>query len=364
MPATRILRMHRAVVQTVSAVSCRRVISVDGRSHRGRFAVLAALLILSACSPTMTGSHSTDIAEQSRTSEPTAPGSPPSAMAEASPRPTDEATPPAALVDRVESPELVLRLEEWVLGIGEPYPAPPLLTVLDDGRVITRGEESDAGDLRLVVRTLTPAGLARLGDEVRGTGLFEVSADHVSRSLSDPEPLGAGRLIAQFTYGAAPNQVVVRSSISAPAGESPSEATPEVQRLTELRSRLLTLESWLPVEAWIERGALPYLARGFMIRVQPAFEDLEPGAVTWPLREWIETLHGTWNRQLHCGVITLDEASAIVAELHAAGLRTVDERPISGLDGVVWTHLGAQDESYMFELVIVPLTPDGAPSCW
>jgi hypothetical protein len=306
--------------------------------------------------------NTTQVAEGSQTPGPTARERTPSPIAEASPRATGETTPPAALGGtRDTSSQLVLRFEQWVIGVGAPYPWPPSLTVLDDGRVVTHGEDSDAGNLNLVVRMLTPAGLARLHEEVRETGLFEASADYESWSLPDAEPLGGS--IAQFTYGPAPDEVVVRSSIPGSAGESPFELSSEVERLTELSARLLTLESWLPADAWIEPEQLPYLAGEFTIRIQPAFVDLEPGAVTWPLRGWIESFHGTWNPHMHCGVITFDEASAIVAELEAAGLRNVGGRPISGLDRVTWTHLRVQEEPRVFELVIVPLTPDGVPAC-
>jgi hypothetical protein len=309
--------------------------------------------------------NTTQTAEGSHTPGPTAPGSTLSPIAEGSPRVTDEARPSIALGGiRDTSPRLVLWFERWAIGVGPPYPWPPSLTVLDDGRVVTHAEDSDAGNLHLVVRRLTPAGLARVDEEVRGTGLFEASANYESGSLSDAELLGSGGSFTQFTYGHPPNQVVVRWSTPGPAVESPVELTSEVKRLTELSALLLTLESWLPGDAWIEPEPLPYLAGEFIIRIQPGFMDLEPGAAFLPLREWVEMFHGTWNRQLHCGVIAFDEASAIAAELDAAGQRNVGGRAISGLDRGVWTHLRAQEEPGVFELVIVPLTADGVPACW
>jgi hypothetical protein len=124
------------------------------------------------------------------------------------------------------------------------------LTVLEDGRIITTSYPYGAEDPSqgtTVERRLTAAGTQLLRDELDATGLsFLTSSDW----LPVDQP-----------WDGLPSSL----EVGLPGGETSVVSwllvcsNPEAEALDALAARLLTLDEWLPPNAWADANAKPYV---------------------------------------------------------------------------------------------------------
>ena len=207
--------------------------------------ILAAVLI----GPRLGGSSASHIALPSPSTSATAQGSfSPSASALAAPDcsqtplPSQSSSP--APSEDPGTASLVLRL--WKEGPRRFH----ALTVLEDGRIITTSYPAGAEDPQQgtsVERRLTAAGTQLLRDELDATGLtFLTSSDW----LPVDQP-----------WDGLPSSL----EVGLPGGETSVVSwlllcsNPETEALDALAARVLTLDEWLPPNAWADANAKPYV---------------------------------------------------------------------------------------------------------
>jgi len=237
----------------------------------------------------------------------------------------------------------------------------PGFTLTGDGRVIMVG----AQDLiypgpalpALNVRRLTDEGIQLVLREAVGSGQLDDDADW----------LGANRFVADapdsvFTLHADGREVSVRVyALGILDPERPSD-WPQVsadelaahRSLRALSDRLMTLDAWLPSDAWADPAWQPYEAAAIRLLVRdadgeapnpdgPPFQELP-----WPVTGDPATFGdpAAWAEDARCGVVAGADSGAWYAALADANQLTR------------WTSGG-----HRYALTIRPLLPDEAQTC-
>ncbi|HEX7197101.1 MAG TPA: hypothetical protein VF364_09755 [Candidatus Limnocylindria bacterium] len=238
----------------------------------------------------------------------------------------------------------------------------PSFVLLGDGRVIMQGAQTlefpGPAYPALVERTLTEEGIQAVLATVEATNLF----------TADLELRGAQNIVADaadtlFTIDAGGQAVTVSiyglgtllPDMEPPPGVSSGEI--EAHRiLGQLNDGLMTLDSWLPADAWEPEGWQPFEPEAFRLYVRDVTnEPMEGGDMAPQLREWPtdddpaafgeeEEFFGDGTR---CGVVDGDLGAAWLEELAAANQMTL------------WT----DDGDRRFSVLARPVLPHEDPAC-
>ena len=286
---------------------------------------------------------------------------------------------PTALPSVISSPtplpnHVSLPLPTWDPGVGtlvlRLWMEAPLrahvLTLLEDGYVITtnypHGAPEGPNEGSAAERRLTAAGVQLVRDELEATGLtFSDSADYFPEGPLDGTP-------ASLEVAQSGGETTVINWWSGAVGR-------EVEALRTLESRLLTLEEWLPASAWADASARPYAAARYLIVIRstpwggnPDDLPVESDTVSWPLDNGVDAYgdaveivnqEGDANGDGpgRCRVVDVEEATAVVEALEAAGAALDD--PLNGIR----FSLGARAAGRLVSISFVPILPLAETSC-
>ncbi len=208
----------------------------------------------------------------------------------------------------------------------------PLFVLTGDGRVIVQGAQTleypGPALPPLVERQLSEAGVQAILNALEGTNLFAGELE-----LRGMQGMVADATDTVFTLDAGGRQSTVTvyalgmlmPDMPPPTGMD--EAELEAHRvLSTLNDRLMTLDDWLPSDAWTSGDWRPYEPTAYRLYVrdvtdQPMDED-PPGAVLdWPTDD-DPAAFGTelpdFGDGTRCGVVESDAATAWHAALAAA----------------------------------------------
>jgi hypothetical protein len=298
----------------------------------------------------------------------------PSAAASGSVAPSPSAAPsatpppPVATEPAVSGDALLLR----VVSLGGPTDPASMLpgtVVTEDGTVIWRPVSTTffAGYL---TRRLTDDGLAELRSIVFGDGLLDADATHQLQPLPDAEPPGRGGFEHTFTVGEGADEVVV-TSVGWLGDEEEAayyEPSPERRALDQLANALRDPESLLGEDAW-GGPAVAYEADEYLL-VLTAYRDVPPygnpdvSQVPLPLdgslEEFGEAYGNVQPPTARCGVVSRDEAGAIVEALTTLG---VAEENSVGMDRATAASLDWADGNGTVDLWLLPRMPGDYPDC-
>jgi hypothetical protein len=273
----------------------------------------------------------------------------------ASPSPVPTATPVAG---DPEIGELVFSVAPWS-DIVQPFTT----SLMADGRLTTI--RIGGGPGALTQQRLTPEGIRLVRGEILDTGLFGESAFYGPVPRPGHELPGRGASGFGVALGT-PDGIVSVGWMTVEGDEVEwAEPSPERERLDQLGERLVTLDSWLPAEAWLEQEPIPYLPARYRLFTisQPWGGDLdelppELGDVVWPLDGTVLTfgdeVEGSHPDYLmRCGVVSADEAAQVWAALGEAGASM--EEP--GTQNVVSGGLGQRATTRLVEVMLVAIHP-------
>jgi hypothetical protein len=289
-------------------------------------ALLAMLLVLGACAATG-GDDPTD---------------PPSSAPPTDAPPSDGGgeTGNDGRIDHPEGSEAVLAIT-WAGGMlheSMTVTQVPPLVITGDGRVIMQGMQTlefpGPALPALIERRLTEDGLQQVLRALEDTNLF----------TGDLELRGMNGMVADandtiFTVRAAGLESVVTVyaiSMLFPDMEPPpnmsSEELEAYQVLSALHDRLMTLDAWLPADAWATDTWVPYQPEAFRLYVRDVTgQPVEGGELPGQLREWptdddpaafgdevVRFGDGT-----RCGVVEGELGATWLAELEEANQNTL-----------------------------------------
>ncbi|MGH2456542.1 MAG: hypothetical protein ACRDHD_09845 [Candidatus Limnocylindria bacterium] len=279
-----------------------------------------------------------------------------------SPTPSGSADPSASPVASVPpgSPELVLRLLNGGEG-GRTH----LVTVLDDGRVISSGNPGTADPI--VERRLTAAGVQLVRDELDATGLTDASADYspvANPGVEPPAYGGAGPSLEVGQPGA--ETVVITWFLFGDTEEDFFQPQPEAEALDALAARLTTLDDWLPASAWADATPAPYEPAAYRVLIQRqdwggSLDDLpvEASTVEWSVDPGLDSFGEVISPlpfEQRCGVASAEDGTALLDALDAAGATVNDQAYLSSL-------LGERASSRVVTVYLQPILPLEAESC-
>ena len=238
----------------------------------------------------------------------------------------------------------------------------PAFVLLGDGRVIMQGMQTlefpGPAYPALIERTMTEEGIQAVLSAVEDTNLF----------TGDLELRGAQNIVADaadtlFILKAGGQDATVSiyglgallPDMEMPPGISSTEV--EAHRvLGQLNDALMTLDTWIPADAWEAEGWQPYEPDAFRLYVRDVTgQPVEGGDLPEQVREWPtdddpaafgaeETFFGDGTR---CGVADGDLGSTWLAELNAANQMTL------------WT----DDGERRFSVMARPVLPFEDPAC-
>lgn len=254
---------------------------------------------------------------------------------------------------------LVLRLDSSIDFSGLSH----IVTVEADGRIITT-QDKDAPN-PFVERRLTAAGIELLRAELEETGLTDASGEYEPIARPGVEPPGRGAVVHTLRVGlAAGGTAVIRWVAMYDDEDLYYEPSPEREMLDALALRLQTLDEWLPANAWADPTAAPYLPARLHLLIQmiewggaPSELPVEFSEVAWPLEtsidesgEVMESPHLGLD-SARCGLITADEATALVDALAEAGATRSE---------LLWSpfELGERESNLLVRITISPAMPD------
>jgi len=253
---------------------------------------------------------------------------------------------------------------------------PPDLTLTADGRIVmwSGGGRLGMGTGRLVVRQLSPSGLAQFQSDVLDLPVLQESAAYVLERLPNtPNPPGHGLCINSFWLG----EGVARVEVTAVAWLDQEEGvywvpTPERKALDELASHLEEAEVWLSAAAWAEPTARRYVSSSYLFWLEPPNPMPPPtGVITpsvtgaaWPFDGPIQQF-GEPVRQARCGYLDLGQAFETLRLMRELGVPAYEgaanpPRQLS-LDAFGTGSLATDAGWFYFNLT--PRNPDGYPSC-
>jgi len=238
----------------------------------------------------------------------------------------------------------------------------PAFVLLGDGRVIMQGVQTlefpGPALTPLMERTLTEDGIQQVLQGIEDTNLF----------TADLELNGAQNVVADaantlFMVNAGGQEVTVSiyglgalpPDMEPPPGITSGEI--EAHRiLGQLNDGLITLDSWLPADAWESEGWQPYQPEAFRLYVRDVTgQPVEGGDLPEQVREWPtdddpaafgeeETFFGDRTR---CEVVDGELGATWLEELNAANQMTL------------WT----DDGERRFSVMARPVLPHEDPAC-
>jgi hypothetical protein len=269
----------------------------------------------------------------------------------------------AWLAARTDQPDggLVVRYE--VFGHVSPTVSMPLVTVMDDRRVVM-GDGSTGWSLW----HLTDAGFDRLTEEVLESPYLQESAEYqpvLQAGVTEGPPHGTG--IHVFTIGTEAEPIVVRSVQWFGEAEEAAFYVPSPQRraLEGVAAGLSTLGGSLGEDAWVT-DPLTYVADRYMVWVGRGSGEAPPGT---PQVDAGAVLGSTslgniddLAEPLVCSDITLAEAFEL-----ARLMRGTDSPLMRGTDSPLnldrfSSATFASDDAW-FSVSLSPHTPDGFAGC-
>ena len=214
----------------------------------------------------------------------------------------------------------------------------PAFVLLGDGRVIMQGAQTlefpGPALPALIERTLTEEGIQRVLQGVEETNLFTADLE-----LNGAQSVVADAANTVFILNAGGQEVTVSvyglgallPDMEPPPG-MPSGEIEAHRVLGQLNDGLMTIDSWLPAEAWESEGWQPYEPEAFRLYVRDATgEPVEGGDLPEQVREWpteddpaafgeVEEFFGDGTR---CGVVDGELGALWLAELNAANQMTL-----------------------------------------
>lgn len=240
----------------------------------------------------------------------------------------------------------------------------PAFVLLGDGRVIMLGAQTlefpGPALPPLMERTLTEEGIQAILEAIRDTDLFAV----------DLELRGAQNIVADasdtvFTVDAGGDEVTVSvyglgsfmPGQELPQGVSSAEVEAHAV-LQQLNDQLMSLDTWLPAEAWEDEGWQPYEPEALRLYVRDVSgEPVEGGDMPQQRLEWptdsdpaaFGEEQATFGNGTRCGVVEGDEAATWLEALRNANQLTL------------WLPDG--DEGARFTVVPRPLLPYEEVAC-
>jgi len=238
----------------------------------------------------------------------------------------------------------------------------PAFVMLGDGRVIMQGVQTmefpGPAYPPLIERTLTESGIQAVLSGVEDTNLFTADlelrgAQSVVADASDTrfQLTAGGQDVTVSVYGLG----TLMADMDPPPGMSSAEIDAH-RNLGQLNDGLMTLDSWLPTDAWEAEGWKPYEAEAFLLYVRDVTgEPVERGGLPEQIRDWptdddpasfgeVETSFGDGTR---CGVVDGELGVTWLTELGAANQATL------------WTDDGDRRLSVRAR----PLLPHEDPAC-
>jgi hypothetical protein len=239
-----------------------------------------------------------------------------------------------------------------------------LVTILDDGRVIT---SDPTGAIPPVERRLTAAGIQLVRDELDATGLTDTSADYYPVANPGVEPPGWGGASPSLVVGLPGGGTVhINWLLFGDTEQDYFQPQPEAEALDALAARLVTLDEWLPASAWADVTARPYEPTTYRILIQYQqwggdVDDLpvESATVAWPLAGGIDAFGDVVTPspdELRCGVATAEEGMAVTEALQAAGAPMGEQAYLA-------FELGDRATSRLVTITLEPIMPFGNASC-
>jgi hypothetical protein len=302
-------------------------------------------------------------------------GASPTPIPSPSSEPSTSSAPSAALESSEPSVEpsaaaLVVRL----LGGGEAGRV-HVVTIVDDGRVITTDVGAGGSLDPPIERRLTAEGVQLIRDEMDATGLsFADSATYmpVGAGGESPPMGGAGPAleVGQPGGGTAVIAWVFFNDID---NLYDLEPQPEAEALDALAARLSTLDDWLPAGAWADQTGVPYAPEQYRVWVVSRAVGggelpIEHSTVSWPLVDGNDVFGevvasvaqetGDEDSQLRCREMSADEAAPVVASLEAAGAR-----PAEGIFPGETFQLGNRATSRVVDVTFEPILPFADAAC-
>ncbi|HVQ22045.1 MAG TPA: hypothetical protein VMT36_02125 [Candidatus Saccharimonadia bacterium] len=209
----------------------------------------------------------------------------------------------------------------------------PGTTILSDGRALWMVEGPDGASL--VVRRLTSAGLQRVRDAIKETGLLEADGSYGVTQKPGKEAPGHGttshllrtvrddRTVTVSTDD--PGSFVADNKLFGDVWAIPAQT----YVLSDLADKLSDPVAWLPADAWAD-AQRPYEADAYLVVVTaersgelPPFVDAD--VVRWPLPSSIDRIgqpfaeRGTLVANSRCLPVTWGLAVALAAAEHAVG---------------------------------------------
>lgn len=267
-------------------------------------------------------------------------------------------------IDHPEGSEAVIAIT-WAGGMlheSMTVTQVPPLVITGDGRVIMQGMQTlefpGPALPALIERRLTEDGLQQVLRALEQTNLF----------TRDLEVRGMNGMVADandtiFTVRAAGLESVVTVyaiSMLLPDMEPPpgmGAAELEAYRvLSALHDRLMTLDTWLPADAWATDTWVPYQPEAFRLYVRDVTgQPVEGGELPGQVREWpTDEDPSAFGEEIasfgdgtRCGVVEGELAATWLAELSEAKQNTL------------WTDEGDRG----FSIGVRPLLPQEEPTC-
>ena len=201
-----------------------------------------------------------------------------------------------------------------------------------------------------------------------GHGYLAASGTYeLERRAGTAEPLGHGVCVHSFAAGAGSERVEVQSVGWLGDEEEAAyyEPSPERQTLDELALDLRDPASQIPADEWAST-AQPYRAETYRALLSlsadlPPYGTTDISAVAFPangpLEAYGEEVGATAPPLIRCGTLRVDEAAALVQTLSERGFEGV------GLDMASFASLDWAESGGRVDLGIVPVMPDGFPTC-
>jgi hypothetical protein len=238
----------------------------------------------------------------------------------------------------------------------------PTFVLLGDGRVIMQGMQTlefpGPALPALIERTLTEDGIQEVLNAVEETNLF----------TADLELRGAQNVVADasdtlFILNAGGQEVTITiyglgallPDMDPPPGMNSGEIDAH-RILGQLNEGLLTLDTWLPADAWETEGWQPYEPEAFRLYVRDVTgEPVEDGDLPEQVREWpTDDDPAAFGEEVaffgdgtRCGVVEGELGATWLAELSAATQMTL------------WT----DDGDRRFSVMARPVLPHEDPAC-
>lgn len=295
------------------------------RSFPGFFVVL---LVLAGCAAPGGSPPASD-----------APSAPPASEAPSAP-PSDDSGGSTGEVEHPTGSDEAIIAVTWaggMLPVHMQATQTPVFVLTGDGRVIVQGMQTleFPGPILppLQERTLTEEGIQLVLGAIEETNLFVGDLDNrvmqsmvadASDTIFTVNAGGRTSVVSVYAVG------MLLPDMEPPPGADPAQLE-AYQVLSVLNDRLLTLETWLPEDAWETDGWQPYQAEALRLYVrdvtdEPIDQDLPGQEVEWPTDDDPATFGEElpeWGDGTRCAVVEGDAGATWLAALTEANQNTV-----------------------------------------